>query len=159
MEEHQTQTQSAFGDKHHRVAVYKTKEMHTIKIINELTRLKVCPEGGKMDRDTSLAIWVSKTGDREFMEKTKDLAFPEMRSLSFVKMGSANKLSTVKLINRFMSHCFTRPIRYLQLDSHTFSDIANFNIGIRPLLSLTTQQVLIKNFLIEGMSLKDIFES
>jgi len=148
-------------DTQHKVGIVNAKDVDTNSILPHFKLLNVCPDNGMLNEESALAIWVNKSGDREFMEKTKEYNYPELKSLSFVKMGELKikKDEEHHEINYFMSHCFTRPIRYLQLDAEDMIDIIHYSVGMRPLLALTTHQVLIKKFSIEGTSMKDILES
>lgn len=144
---------------HHKVGVRETNEDNTSGIMFHLRKLHVFPDNGKLDEDSALALWVNKSGDREFMETTANMTYPELKSVSFIKLGKLKKDEDFHLVNGFMAHCFTRPIRYIQLNSESSICLSHFNTGMRPLLAMATRQVMIKKFNIKGISMKDIFES
>ena len=62
------------------------------------------------------------------------------------------------MVNKFLANALDKPLQYLHLGCEKYTDISNFNIGIRSITSLTKFQVYIKRFNIDGLNLKEILE-
>lgn len=144
---------------HHNTGVRKTSSDHTEEIMNEIERLKRLPDNKCLNEESALAIWCDQPGDRKFVEKTLDYSFPELKSLSIIHLDCLKKDEDFFNLNMFMSRCFTRPLRCVQISAKNVADFSYFDTGMRVLLSLATRQVYLKNLKIEGIVLKDIFES
>jgi hypothetical protein len=144
---------------HHISGVRKTVSDHTEEIMLEIERLKRLPDNKCLNEESALAIWCDQPGDRKFVEKTMEYSFPELKSLSIIHLDSLKKDEDFFNLNTFMARWFTKPLRWVQISAERWADVSYFDTGMRILLSLSKRQVFLKNLRIEGIVLKDIFES
>lgn len=131
----------------------------TPALYEHMDLLRHPPEDKLLAPDTVFTICASSSNDIKFVRNTQHLVFPKIHSLAMTSMESFKKSKDVYAVNRFLAQGFHKPLDYVTLACESRTDIGKFNIGLRHVLSLARQQVLIRGFEIDSLNLKDIFEA
>ena len=128
-------------------------------IFQHMDMLKIVPKNKILDKDAILVVSGKYSNDRKFIENTMNLSFPQISALSLTSMEKFKHSTEIYRANKFMARAIDKPFYVFQFSAEKPTDISRFNIGLRNILGLVKNQVVIRGFLIDSLNLREIIES